>query len=633
MTPVPRCPQQRAALEEEIHGLLLKNAIRIVPPGSPLRLYRSSFFLTPKKPDSWRPILNLKPLNKRFIRPRKFRMETLASIIPTCAQGMWATSLDLKDAYLHIPIHPSCQRFLAFRYRHTDYVFQALPFGLATAPRVFTRVSRAVLAFLRRCGITLFAYIDDWLILANSRQECQEATRFVIQVLQDLGWIINWEKSNLQPSQSVTYLGARLDLQRGLAMPTLQRIENITQAASLLLSKRISQARQWLRFLGLAASMVEILPLCRLFMRPVQFFLLERFNPCQDPLSLLIHLTNSIKPFLRWWTEPQNLSQGRQFVDVRPAVTITTDASNSGWGATWGARSIAGLWSHQEIPLHINLLELLAVRKAVQAWANELKGTRLLVFSDNSTTVSYLNRQGGTRSKLLCQQTWDFLLWCQSLNISVSASHVAGKQNTFADALSRGLFNNHEWELSQSWADLIFQMYGRPLIDLFATFRNHKLPTFCSRRPHPRAWSTDALALNWDGLSAYAFPPLPLLLKVLLKLRRSKATMLLVAPLWPRQPWFPLILQMLVDLPFRFPDDPRLLSQLRGRILHPDLKSLQLVAWKLSTDVSSLRAFHNGLRPWRQEPGESPQLRLTIQGWRNSSPGRRITLGIPWKLQ
>ena len=186
-TPIPRSRDQRLALEKEISDLLEKEAIYVVTDPTQ-SLYRYSFFLTPKKPDSWRPIINLKPLNKAYIRPRRFRMETLAVILPSLLQGSWATSLDLKDAYLHIPIHPSHHKFLAFRYRGVDYCFRALPFGLSTAPRVFTRVTRAVLAFLRRKGILVFAYLDDWLLVAHSAQEAREITSFTMSTLQELGW-------------------------------------------------------------------------------------------------------------------------------------------------------------------------------------------------------------------------------------------------------------------------------------------------------------------------------------------------------------------------------------------------------------------------------------------------------------
>lgn len=75
-------------------------------------------------------------------------METLASIRPVLPKGMWATSIDLKDTYMHIPIHPDSMR-IAFCYREVDYHFVALLFGLSTGPRVFTWVTCAVLVYLR----------------------------------------------------------------------------------------------------------------------------------------------------------------------------------------------------------------------------------------------------------------------------------------------------------------------------------------------------------------------------------------------------------------------------------------------------------------------------------------------------
>ena len=119
VTPTPSDPEQREALEEEIQSLLWKGAI-VRTNGTEGPLFRSSFFLVPKKGGTWRPIINLGPLNVS-IRPRRFRMETLAVIIPTLRCGMWATSIDLRDAYLHVLIFPGHQRFLASQFLGETY--------------------------------------------------------------------------------------------------------------------------------------------------------------------------------------------------------------------------------------------------------------------------------------------------------------------------------------------------------------------------------------------------------------------------------------------------------------------------------------------------------------------------------
>ena len=130
-TPLPINKVQRDTLLEEVKALLLKKAIYpIFPPFE--EGFCSTFFLAPKKTGDWRPILNLKPLNK-YIKPKRFRMESLAIVLKAPIRGRWATSIDLKDAYLHIPINQDHQRWLRFHIKDQAYAFRCLPFGLSTA--------------------------------------------------------------------------------------------------------------------------------------------------------------------------------------------------------------------------------------------------------------------------------------------------------------------------------------------------------------------------------------------------------------------------------------------------------------------------------------------------------------------
>ena len=628
VTPVPGDPGRRLALEEELQALLSKHAVEPVPANQALPLFRSRFFLAPKKQNQWRPILNLRPLNRRFVRPKGFRMETLHNIIPLLTPGMWATTVDLQDAYLHIPIDPDDRRFLAFHYRGVDYQFRTLPFGLSTAPRVFTRMTRPILAFLRRRGIKLYAYLDDWLVVAESERLVGDHTREVLSLLQDLGWVVNVPKSSLIPTQRITYLGASLDLRNGYAYPTPERLCSVTQLAGSILLEPFSTAREWMRLLGLMASLVDLLDLCRLRMRPLQGFLLSSYKPSLDPQSTPIELPEGLKPFLSWWTVPLNVAQGRPFRQIKPRATITTDASTTGWGATWGHRQVSGNWSAEDRQCHINTLETEAVCQAVRHWAIPLRGHCVTVRSDNTTTVAYINREGGTKSRSLLTRTWDLLLLCDRLQIKLQATHLAGKLNTTADALSR--LDDKEWTLNQPWANHLFQVYDRPTVDLFATETNTRLPSFCTRRFSPKAWGMDAFSFPWTNLYAYAFPPWCMIHRVLTTLRDSNATLLLVAPCWPAQPWFPLLIEMLVDLPLQLPAADRILTQKGGQVRYHSPDQLHLSAWKLSGAASAQRDFQHRLLNLQQLPVGTPRLLLTTIAWRSSAAGQSRTLSVPW---
>lgn len=217
---------QHAATETK--SLLEKGAIERVEDHS--RLCLSPIFVIPKRSGKLRMILNMKRINL-FIPLVHFRMETLALILPLVRVKDYAVSLDLKDAYLHVPIHPRSRDLLGFSFQGRTYRFRSLPFGLRPAPRVFTRVVAALAAYLRGRGLRLFCYLDDWILLAESESLLLDHLYLLVQTTRELGFLINWEKSNLSPSRVPSFLGAVLD---GPAQPgqDLDRVFGGSSASS-----------------------------------------------------------------------------------------------------------------------------------------------------------------------------------------------------------------------------------------------------------------------------------------------------------------------------------------------------------------------------------------------------------------
>ena len=134
-----------------------------------------------------------------FLHVEKFKMETPESIRTSLIPGEWVSSIDLSDAYLHIPIHPNSRKYLRFCYNSQVFQFTSLPFGLATAPQVFTMIVKEVKLMALSRGLGLHQYLDDWLIRSQSQEEAQVNTQAVVDLTQSLGWIINREKSELKP--------------------------------------------------------------------------------------------------------------------------------------------------------------------------------------------------------------------------------------------------------------------------------------------------------------------------------------------------------------------------------------------------------------------------------------------------
>ena len=137
----------------------------------------------------------------------------------------------------------------------------------------------------------------------------------------------------------------------------------------------------------------------------------------------------------------------------------------------------------------------------------------MLVSSDNSTVVSYLNKEGGTHSFQMCALVWGILAWSNAREIQIRARHIPGNLNVIADSLSRrDKVIQTEWSVLPLVFQEICQVWHKPImVDLFATSLNAKLPTYVSSVPDDKAWQTDVLNISWEALNAYAFCPVAIL--------------------------------------------------------------------------------------------------------------------------
>ena len=91
------------------------------------------------------------------------------------------------------------------------YQFCTTPFGLSLVPWLFTKLTEPILEWARSQQIRLSAYLDDWIIIADSKMQATQHTQLTLQKLESLGWIINYKKSILKPQQSLEHLSFLLD--------------------------------------------------------------------------------------------------------------------------------------------------------------------------------------------------------------------------------------------------------------------------------------------------------------------------------------------------------------------------------------------------------------------------------------
>jgi ribonuclease HI len=544
--------------------------------------YYGRLFLRPKPDGTWRKIIDLSGLNDFILNP-SFRMETVMSVQSSLRKGMWVASVDLTDAYYHVPIRKSYRKFLRVALLGRVFSFRAMPMGLNIAARIFTKIIAQLMKFLRQEGIMIHYYLDDWLIKADSPQVLSRHVQRVLQVCQFLGLQINYNKSELSPVQVIIYLGVEFNLVEGIARVPWKRIRALQDSIRSILRKGGATAREWASVLGQSASMIHQVVLGALHRRPIQKFLQLRWRQEEGNWEEWIQANHEVTIAMEWWLVDDHVRRGVELLPFNPDLSLYTDASFTGFGASLGNQQLAGVWSLQEQRLHSNNKELMAVIRAVLHFKEQLRSRQVLICSDNSATISQINHQGGTRSWALTDLTWRLWEIFDQLQCRVWARHIPGRLNVEADWLSRkGQVIPSEWSLHPQALEEIWHQWGVPHIDLFATRLNSKLPLFVSPFPQEGAWAVNAFSIEWKGALFYAFPPWVILHEVIQKIWDNQSEVILIAPTWSTRVWYPLLIKMTIQDPIPLPQWEDLLMQPQSGRMHMDLGSLSLQAWRLS---------------------------------------------------
>ena len=161
-----------------------------------------------------------------------------------------AVSIDLTDAYLHVPIDHQSWKYLRFVYEDQVFHFTALLFGMSLSPLIFSKRMDVIAAFLRQCAISVFPYLDDWLIKDLIRNRLISQTRFCIQNIQSLGFLLNLKKSDLLPSQKFTFIGMEFLTQQDLVRVPTDRVQALLLTIKKFLSFKHVSAQTFFSLLA-----------------------------------------------------------------------------------------------------------------------------------------------------------------------------------------------------------------------------------------------------------------------------------------------------------------------------------------------------------------------------------------------
>ncbi len=394
----------------------------------------------------------------------------------------------------------------------------------------------AALAPLRLQGIRVLNYLDDWLILAHSRELVSRHRDIVLGHIHSLGLGMNAKKSVLLPSQRTVFLGVRLDSVQMQARLAPARIPVFTAClARFKLGHHVSVGT-CRRLLGLMAAASPVLPLGLLHMRPFLWWMKElRLHPTV-PATRLIRVSRSCCRHLLMWRDPVFLQSGVRMGAIHRRHMITTDASMTGWGAVFEGRPASGEWKEEFLFWHINCLELRAVFLALKYFLPVLGGHHIIVRTDNMAVVSQgINRQGGSKSfeaifsfgpktssslwgRFTFREYWTWRpIFCRDRSSSPgNGCWTVRRYPRIGICLEK-----------RRWTSLLLQESSQCPLWFSLSF--------------PTTLGIVAFAHPWPTASLYAFPPIKLIPAVLCRVKVSGARLLLIAPFWPSQTWFSVV--------------------------------------------------------------------------------------------
>ena len=183
--------------------LLSKGAI--IKSDNEVNQFISNIFVVKKPNNKFRPIINLKKLNKHVCYEH-FKQEHFKVVLDLIQENDFFCSVDLKDAYFSIPVHTDFHKYLKFCWRTVLYAFVCLPFGYSAAPRLFTKLLKPIYAWFRSRNIRCSYYIDDSLNMNQNDKVCGENAHTICTTLESLGYTFNEKKSVLVPTQKIVFL-------------------------------------------------------------------------------------------------------------------------------------------------------------------------------------------------------------------------------------------------------------------------------------------------------------------------------------------------------------------------------------------------------------------------------------------
>ena len=390
--------------------------------------------------------------------------------------GALLAKVDIKAAYRLVPVHPEDRLLLGVQWKGECYVDCMLPFGLRSAPKIFTAVADALEWCVRRRGVVgVDHYLDDFMIVAPPASgACQAYLALLEEECEALGVTLASEKKE-GPTTCLTFLGIEINTVSGrLSLPE-EKLLRMRQKINNWLNRKTCRRRELESLIGVLQHAAIVIPPGRTFVRRM----IDQMKGARRQ-HYFIRLNRQFRADLYWWkTFAQAWNRVALFPPApQPTVEFASDASGT-WGC--GAWSESKWWQWQWPQEHgrgITFKEMFAVVVSVAVWGREWRGQQVLGHCDNEAVVHMMASRSSRNPDLMHLLRCLFFLEAD-YGFSLSIVHIAGIANDRADDLSRNKMSSFLSKVPL--ADQLPTPLPLPLVDLLLDTRGPGLrKTGCS---------------------------------------------------------------------------------------------------------------------------------------------------------
>ena len=367
------------------------------------------------------------------------RVDDVVKGICQLGSGTLMAKIDIKSAYRIVPVHPVDRHLLATSWNGQLYVDGALPFGLRSAPKIFTALADAFEFIMKQHGIEwVWHYLDDFITIGPpATTKCAAALDIMLALSDLLGIPLATDKIE-GPACVITFLGITLDaVQMELRLPEekIERLKSLIEEWS---------PKRWCRKRDLE-SLIGQLHHASTVVKPGRSFTRRMIDLCKSVhrRDRPIRLNKSFHSDLAWWrlflTQWNGVAMMPTLTNKRPEYTVTSDASGSwGCGAFCDNLWLQIPWSDSTALLSqsIAVKEMIPIIASCVVWGHDWRGKHILAKSDNESAVHVIKRRSCKDETLM--HMLRCLFFIEALfGFTLVAEHIPGAHNELADAISR----------------------------------------------------------------------------------------------------------------------------------------------------------------------------------------------------